>query len=67
MGCPERLLLLRSLLAILGAAFVVAVIDLGSCRVMNRNCAQQDQAVTAASSAAAGWIGGVLTKHPEGP
>jgi hypothetical protein len=66
MGCTERLLLIRALLGLLAAGMVVAVIDLGACRLQRRgDCQQQTQAVAAASGAAIGWIGGVLTKHPE--
>lgn len=68
MGCPERRELQRALLGFLAAAMVVAIADLSGCRLRAQNdCQQQVQAVSVASGAAAGWIGGVLTKHPEGP
>ena len=66
MGCSERLLLIRGVLVILGWAGVVATIDLAACRLQHRgDCQQQAQAVQAASALGIGWIGGMLTKHPD--
>ena len=62
----ERSYLLRCLVALLATGIVIGAIDLAACRVRNpANCDPQSSAVFAAVGAAAGWIGGILTKSPQ--
>jgi hypothetical protein len=62
----ERSYLLRCLVGLLAAGIVIGAIDLAACRLRTRaNCDPQSSAVFAAVGAAAGWIGGILTKSPQ--
>lgn len=62
----ERNYLLRCLVALLATGVVIGALDLAACRVRTpANCDPQSAAVVAAVSAAAGWIGGILTKSPQ--
>jgi hypothetical protein len=62
----ERGYLLRCLVALLATGIVIGAIDLAACRVRTpANCDPQSSAVFAAVGAAAGWIGGILTKSPQ--
>jgi hypothetical protein len=62
----ERSYLLRCLVALLATGIVIGAIDLAACRVRTpANCDPQSSAVFAAVGAAAGWIGGILTKSPQ--
>jgi hypothetical protein len=62
----ERLFLVRCLVGLLGTGIVIGAVDLAYCRARTPlACNQQSSAVTAAVSAAAGWIGGILTKSPD--
>lgn len=66
MGCPERRELQRALLGFYAALMLVTIADLAGCRLRNLgSCDQQAQAISAGAAGAAGWIAGVLTKHPE--
>jgi hypothetical protein len=61
----ERGYLLRCLVGLLATGIVIGAIDLAACRVRTpANCDPQSSAVFAAVGAAAGWIGGILTKSP---
>lgn len=61
----ERLFLIRCLVGLLGSGIVIGTFDLMYCRAMTPNrCDTQSAAVASAVSAAAGWIGGILTKSP---
>jgi hypothetical protein len=62
----ERGYLLRCLVGLLGAGIVIGAVDLAACRVRTpASCDPQSSAVFAAVGAAAGWIGGILTKSPQ--
>jgi hypothetical protein len=62
----ERSYLLRCLVGLLAAGIVIGAIDLAACRLRTpANCDPQSSAVFAAVGAAAGWIGGILTKSPQ--
>lgn len=62
----ERSYLLRCLVGLLAAGIVIGAIDLAACRVRTpASCDPQSSAVFAAVGAAAGWIGGILTKSPQ--
>jgi len=61
----ERSYLLRCLVGLLAAGIVIGAVDLAACRVRTpASCDPQSSAVFAAVGAAAGWIGGILTKSP---
>ena len=61
----ERIFLIRCLVGILSAGVTVSAADLAACRYRTPNsCDSQTTAVAAAVAAAAGWIGGILTKSP---
>jgi len=61
----ERSYLLRCLVGLLATGIVIGAIDLAACRVRTpANCDPQSSAVFAAVGAAAGWVGGILTKSP---
>ena len=61
----ERSYLLRCLVGLLATGIIIGAIDLAACRVRTpANCDPQSSAVFAAVGAAAGWIGGILTKSP---
>lgn len=61
----ERIFLIRCLVGILSAGIAVSATDLAICRYRTPNsCDPQTTAVAAAVAAAAGWIGGILTKSP---
>ena len=61
----ERSYLLRCLVALLATGIVIGAVDLVACRVRTpADCDPQSSAVFAAVGAAAGWIGGILTKSP---
>lgn len=61
----ERGYLLRCLVGLLAAGIVIGAVDLAACRVRTpASCDPQSSAVFAAVGAAAGWIGGILTKSP---
>mgnify|MGYP003633039576 CR=1 FL=1 len=61
----ERNYLLRCLVGLLATGIVIGAVDLAACRVRTpANCDPQSSAVFAAVGAAAGWIGGILTKSP---
>jgi hypothetical protein len=61
----ERSYLLRCLVALLATGIIIGAIDLAACRVRTpASCDPQSSAVFAAVGAAAGWIGGILTKSP---
>ena len=61
----ERSYLLRCLVGLLAAGIIIGAIDLAACRVRTpATCDPQSSAVFAAVGAAAGWIGGILTKSP---
>jgi hypothetical protein len=61
----ERSYLLRCLVGLLAAGIIIGAIDLAACRVRTpASCDPQSSAVFAAVGAAAGWIGGILTKSP---
>lgn len=62
----ERSYLLRCLVGLLATGIVIGAIDLAVCRARTpSNCDPQSSAVYAAVGAAAGWIGGILTKSPQ--
>ncbi|CAB4148005.1 hypothetical protein UFOVP431_76 [uncultured Caudovirales phage] len=62
----ERIFLIRCLVGILSAGIVISATDLAICRYRASNsCDPQTTAVAAAVAAAAGWIGGILTKSPQ--
>jgi hypothetical protein len=62
----ERSYLLRCLVGLLATGIVIGAIDLAACRLRTpANCDPQSSAVFAAVGAAAGWIGGILTKSPQ--
>jgi hypothetical protein len=62
----ERSYLLRCLVGLLAAGIVIGAIDLAACRMRTpASCDPQSSAVFAAVGAAAGWIGGILTKSPQ--
>ena len=62
----ERNYLIRCLVALLATGITIGAIDLAACRLRTpANCDPQSSAVYAAVSAAAGWIGGILTKSPQ--
>ena len=61
----ERNYLLRCLVGLLATGIIIGAIDLAACRVRTpASCDPQSSAVFAAVGAAAGWIGGILTKSP---
>jgi hypothetical protein len=61
----ERIYLLRCLVGLLATGIVIGAVDLVACRVRTpASCDPQSSAVFAAVGAAAGWIGGILTKSP---
>jgi len=61
----ERSYLLRCLVGLLATGIIIGAIDLAACRVRSpASCDPQSSAVFAAVGAAAGWIGGILTKSP---
>jgi len=61
----ERSYLIRCLVALLATGITIGGIDLAVCRFRTpSNCDPQSSAVYAAVGAAAGWIGGILTKSP---
>lgn len=61
----ERIFLIRCLVGILSAGIAISATDLAICRHrIPNNCDPQTTAVAAAVAAAAGWIGGILTKSP---
>ena len=61
----ERSYLLRCLVGLLAAGIIIGAIDLAACRVRTpASCDPQSSAVFAAVGAAAGWVGGILTKSP---
>jgi len=61
----ERSYLIRCLVALLATGITIGGIDLAVCRFRTpANCDPQSSAVYAAVGAAAGWIGGILTKSP---
>jgi hypothetical protein len=61
----ERSYLLRCLVGLLATGIIIGAIDLAACRVRTpATCDPQSSAVFAAVGAAAGWIGGILTKSP---
>ena len=61
----ERSYLLRCLVGLLAAGIIIGAVDLAACRVRTpASCDPQSSAVFAAVGAAAGWIGGILTKSP---
>lgn len=62
---PERDFLIRCLVGLLSAGIGIGAIDLAACRIRTpASCDPQSSAVYAAVGAAAGWIGGILTKSP---
>jgi hypothetical protein len=62
----ERIFLIRCLVGLLASGIVIGTIDLAYCRARTPGaCDPQSSAVAAAVSAAAGWIGGILTKSPD--
>ena len=62
----ERLFLIRCLVGLLGTGILIGTVDLAYCRARTPGaCDPQSAAVSAAVSAAAGWIGGILTKSPD--
>jgi hypothetical protein len=62
----ERSYLLRCLVGLLATGVIIGAIDLAACRVRTpSNCDPQSSAVYAAVGAAAGWVGGILTKSPQ--
>lgn len=62
----ERSYLLRCLVALLATGISIGAIDLAACRFRTpNNCDPQSSAVYASVGAAAGWIGGILTKSPQ--
>ena len=62
----ERSYLLRCLVGLLAAGIVIGAIVMAACRVRTpASCDPQSSAVFAAVGAAAGWIGGILTKSPQ--
>lgn len=62
----ERNYLLRCLVGLLATGIIIGAIDLAACRVRTpASCDPQSSAVFAAVGAAAGWIGGILTKSPQ--
>ena len=62
----ERSYLLRCLVGLLATGVTIGAIDLAACRVRTpSNCDPQSSAVYAAVGAAAGWVGGILTKSPQ--
>ena len=62
----ERIFLIRCLVGLLGTGIMIGTIDLAYCRARTpATCDPQSSAVTAAVAAAAGWIGGILTKSPD--
>jgi hypothetical protein len=62
----ERIFLIRCLVGILSAGIAISATDLAICRYRAPNsCDPQTTAVAAAVAAAAGWIGGILTKSPQ--
>jgi hypothetical protein len=61
----ERSYLLRCLVGLLATGIIIGAIDLAACRIRTpATCDPQSSAVFAAVGAAAGWIGGILTKSP---
>jgi hypothetical protein len=61
----ERSYLIRCLVGLLAIGIIIGAIDLAACRVRTpASCDPQSSAVFAAVGAAAGWIGGILTKSP---
>jgi hypothetical protein len=57
--------LVRCLVGLLGIGILIGAVDLANCRARTPSaCEPQSSAVAAAVSAAAGWIGGILTKSP---
>lgn len=61
----ERGFLIRCLVGLLSAGIAIGGLDLAVCRARTpANCDPQSSAVYAAVGAAAGWIGGILTKSP---
>jgi hypothetical protein len=51
---------------LLATGIIIGAIDLAACRVRTpASCDPQSSAVSAAVGAAAGWIGGILTKSPQ--
>ena len=61
----ERSDLLRCLVGLLATGIIIGAIDLAACRIRTpASCDPQSSAVFAAVGAAAGWIGGILTKSP---
>lgn len=64
----ERDFLIRCLVALLSAGIGIGAIDLAVCRARTpATCDPQASAVSAAVGAAAGWVGGILTKSPGAP
>lgn len=64
----ERDFLIRCLVGLLSAGIAIGAIDLAVCRARTpAACDPQSSAVYAAVGAAAGWIGGILTKSPSSP
>lgn len=64
----ERDFLIRCLVGLLSAGIAIGALDLAVCRLRTpANCDPQSSAVYAAVGAAAGWIGGILTKSPTAP
>lgn len=64
----ERDFLIRCLMGLLSAGIIISAIDLAVCRIRTpASCDPQSSAVSAAVGAAAGWIGGILTKSPSTP
>lgn len=64
----ERDFLIRCLVGLLSAGIAIGAIDLAACRFRTpASCDPQSSAVYAAVGAAAGWIGGILTKSPSSP
>jgi hypothetical protein len=62
----ERSYLLRCLVGLLATGVTIGAIDLAACRARTpSNCDAQSSAVYAAVGAAAGWVGGILTKSPQ--
>lgn len=64
----ERDFLVRCLVGLLSAGIAIGAVDLAACRIRTpASCDPQSSAVYAAVGAAAGWIGGILTKSPSSP
>lgn len=62
----ERAFLIRCLVGVLLTGILIGATDLIACRIRTpASCNTMAAAVAASVSAAAGWIGGILTKSPQ--